>query len=104
VEDIKSQMRDLIVKTLISVQQDLVHHYRTSQPSDMYNNMCFEILGFDVLIDSKGKPWLLEVNHAPSFNCDTALDENVKRNLLQDTFKVLNCSLKEKYHIQSVLK
>jgi tubulin polyglutamylase TTLL6/13 len=36
--------------------------------------MCFEILGFDVLIDKNGTPWLLEVNHAPSFNCDTALD------------------------------
>ena len=75
VETIKAQMRDMIVKTLISVQPDLVHHYRTSQPSDIYNNMCFEILGFDILIDSKGFPWLLEVNHAPSFNCDTALDQ-----------------------------
>lgn len=37
--------------------------------------MCFEILGFDVIIDSKGKPYLLEVNHAPSFNDDTPLDK-----------------------------
>jgi tubulin polyglutamylase TTLL6/13 len=37
--------------------------------------MCFEILGFDVIIDKKGKPYLLEVNHAPSFNDDTALDK-----------------------------
>jgi tubulin polyglutamylase TTLL6/13 len=78
VEALKAKMRDMIVKTLISVQPDLVHHYRTSQPSDIYNNMCFEILGFDVLIDKKGAPWLLEVNHAPSFNCDTALDASVK--------------------------
>ena len=30
VETIKAQMIDMIVKTLISVQPDLVHHYRTS--------------------------------------------------------------------------
>lgn len=86
VENLKAQMRDMIVKTLISIQPDLVHHYRTSQPSDIYNNMCFEILGFDVLVDKNGTPWLLEVNHAPSFNCDTALDAQVKRNLVHDTF------------------
>ncbi len=85
-------MRDMITKTLISIQPDLVHYYRTSQSSDIYNNMCFEILGFDVLIDNKGEPWLLEVNHAPSFNCDTALDARVKKNLLRDTFRILNLS------------
>jgi len=58
--------------------------------------MCFEILGFDVIIDSKGKPYLLEVNHAPSFNDDTALDKQVKRNLLIDTFRLLNVTLTEK--------
>lgn len=58
--------------------------------------MCFEILGFDVIINNKGKPYLLEVNHAPSFNDDTALDKQVKRNLLIDTFKLLNISIAEK--------
>lgn len=58
--------------------------------------MFFEILGFDVIIDKNEKPYLLEVNHAPSFNGDTQLDKQVKRNLLNDTFKLLNISLQEK--------
>lgn len=48
--------------------------------------MCFEILGFDILLDKKLKPWLLEVNHLPSFNDDTDVDKEIKANLIQDTF------------------
>ena len=58
--------------------------------------MCFEILGFDVILTDKGVPMLLEVNHAPSFNDDTPLDKQVKRNLLMDTFRLLNVSIVEK--------
>jgi tubulin polyglutamylase TTLL6/13 len=66
--------------------------------------MCFEILGFDILIDEEGTPWLLEVNHAPSFNTDTPLDAKVKRDVLHDTFRILNISLKEKQEITELLK
>jgi D-alanine-D-alanine ligase-like ATP-grasp enzyme len=48
------------------------------------------IYRFDILIDKKFKPWLLEVNHAPSFNDDTEVDKVVKTNLLTDTLRLLN--------------
>ena len=32
---------------------------------------------------------MLEVNHAPSFNTDTALDKHTKTQLLQQTFAIL---------------
>jgi len=40
--------------------------------------MCFEILGLDILIDSKLKPWVIEINISPSFNVDTPLDFRIK--------------------------
>ena len=58
--------------------------------------MCFEILGFDIFIDADMKPWILEVNHAPSFVCDTPLDTKIKRGLLIDVFKLLNLSYSKK--------
>lgn len=58
--------------------------------------MCFEILGFDILIDHKYKPFLLEVNHTPSFTADTPLDALIKKNLIRDAITLMNINLKVK--------
>ena len=58
------------------------------------NNMCFELLGIDIMIDSNNKPWLLEVNHTPSFATDTPLDSLIKKNAVRDTLKLMNINLK----------
>jgi tubulin polyglutamylase TTLL6/13 len=54
------------------------------------------VLGFDIMFDSKLKPWLIEVNYSPSFGTDTPLDNKVKLDLISDTIKMLNLSLKRK--------
>jgi D-alanine-D-alanine ligase-like ATP-grasp enzyme len=51
--------------------------------------MCYECLGFDVMFDSDYNPYLVEVNHAPSFTTDSAFDEKVKHKVLTDTLKIL---------------
>jgi tubulin polyglutamylase TTLL6/13 len=48
------------------------------------NNMCFEILGFDIYIDHELKPYVLEVNHTPSFATDSNLDAIIKKNVIKD--------------------
>lgn len=37
------------------------------------------------MLDHKLKPWMLEVNHMPSFRADTDIDFLVKKNLLKNT-------------------
>ena len=55
-------------------------------------------------MDSKLKPWLLEVNHTPSFNIDTSLDQRVKRNLISDVFNLLDISLENRKKHFELLK
>lgn len=52
--------------------------------------MCFQILGFDFLIDKYFKPYLLEVNCSPSFSTDSSLDYKIKKSVVSDAFKLLN--------------
>ena len=53
-----------------------------------HRNNCFELLGFDILVDSNLNPWLLEVNLSPSLACDSALDQQIKANLISDLFNL----------------
>lgn len=40
------------------------------------------------MLDASLKPWLLEVNHLPSFNADTGVDEQVKIGLIKNLFEI----------------
>ncbi|XP_014917449.2 tubulin polyglutamylase TTLL13 [Acinonyx jubatus] len=85
-------IEDIIVKTIISAHSVLRHNYRTCFPHHLSGGTCacFEILGFDILLDHKLKPWLLEVNHSPSFTTDSRLDREVKDALLCDAMTLVN--------------
>jgi tubulin polyglutamylase TTLL5 len=54
-----------------------------------FRNNCFELFGFDVLLDSKLKPWLLEVNLSPSLGCESPLDLKIKGELISDLFTMV---------------
>ena len=78
-DKIMEEIKDIIVKTLIVGQPYMSHIYRSCQPDDYDNSMCFQILGFDIMIDRNFKPWLIEVNQSPSFGTDSPLDYEVKK-------------------------
>ncbi|PIO23322.1 hypothetical protein AB205_0014490, partial [Aquarana catesbeiana] len=81
IDGLMSQVEDLIIKTIISGEL-LIAAACKSLLANRGN--CFELYGFDVLIDSNMKPWLLEVNLSPSLACDAPLDLKVKASMISD--------------------
>ncbi|XP_017577235.1 probable tubulin polyglutamylase TTLL2 [Pygocentrus nattereri] len=51
---------------------------------------CLELFGFDILIDSNLKPWLLEVNYSPALSLDCPADIVVKKGVINDLIDLMN--------------
>ena len=81
-EAMEMRVRDVIIKSLLSVQSDLVHHQKSILCQEfltnvekkyseaflpMIDDICFQVLSFDILLDAGLKPWLLNVKAAPDF-------------------------------------
>lgn len=50
---------------------------------------CFELYGFDVLLDENLKPWLIEINASPSLTTTTESDLELKSELLKNVFEIV---------------
>ena len=80
-------LRNLVIKAIISGESGLNRTYRQNV-NFRYN--CFELFGFDVLLDENIVPWLLEINISPSLHSELPLDLHVKGPLIQ---AILNTAL-----------
>lgn len=45
---------------------------------------CFELFGYDIMVDDRHKCWLIEVNTGPSLNGSTPLDVRIKSHMVAD--------------------
>ncbi|XP_054082097.1 probable beta-tubulin polyglutamylase isoform X2 [Zeugodacus cucurbitae] len=79
--ELMANIEDLIIKSIFSCAQTIISACRMFVPS---GSNCFELYGFDILIDNSLKPWLLEVNLSPSMGVDSPLDSKVKACLITD--------------------
>jgi tubulin polyglutamylase TTLL5 len=80
-EQLMLNIEDIIIKAIFACTQPIVSACRMFV--NHFSN-CFELFGFDILIDDTLKPWLIEVNLSPSLGCDSPLDTKVKASLLTD--------------------
>lgn len=104
------RIKDLVIKTLIAAEPSIASAWHQGAnysslgvPSSLLgpHQTCFEIYGFDVMVDDKLKPWLVEVNVYPSLSSSSPFDKRVKTTLIADALQLagflpFDCDLVEK--------
>lgn len=68
----------------------LIVHSLKAVASVMANDRhCFECYGYDIIIDNKLKPWLIEVNSSPSLTSTTVNDRILKYKLIDNILSIV---------------
>jgi tubulin polyglutamylase TTLL9 len=67
VDELFWRIQMLVLRSLFAVQQVMIN-----------DQHCFELYGYDIMIDDALKPWLIEVNTSPSLSANTAEDYTLK--------------------------
>ncbi|CAL8338093.1 unnamed protein product [Boreogadus saida] len=79
------KIKDMVIKTIIAsdpyINSLLKMHVRSPYS-------CHELFGFDIMLDDKLKPWVLEVNISPSLHSNTALDVTIKGQMIRDVLNL----------------
>ena len=99
-EEVFKNIKAVCIKTLMAVEPQITTAMRASKT----RGNCFEIYGFDVLIDAKLRPWLLEVNVAPSLSSSSPYDKQVKTLLLCDTIHLVGFNVYDRKKIEDEKK
>jgi tubulin polyglutamylase TTLL6/13 len=88
-EELWENICSTCVKTVLVAQPGIDMEYHSKFPKDLSgcSMQCrsFELLGLDVMLDKHHNPWMIEVNCLPSFGTDTALDEDIKKRVINQT-------------------
>lgn len=66
-----------------------VQSLKSVQAVMLSDRHCFEVYGYDIMIDDQLKPWLIEVNASPSLSATTVSDRILKTKMMDDTIKIV---------------
>lgn len=89
----RTDMKMVIAKTLIAADDDI----NSKMNARVANQQaCFELFGFDLMLDKNFKTWLVEVNISPSLMTASPLDKKVKTILVCDTLNLVGVPVRTK--------
>lgn len=81
-----SRIFDVIIKSILSAENSILSSVKKTC---IHRSTCFELFGYDILIDSDLKPWLIEVNLSPSLAVESPIDITIKSNLVADILNMV---------------
>jgi tubulin polyglutamylase TTLL5 len=80
-----SRIYDIIIKSILSVESKF---FNSCQRMQCKSN-CFELFGYDILIDEDLKPWLMEINLTPSLAVESPIDMVIKSHLIANMLTLI---------------
>ena len=83
-----AQIKEIVVKTLACAEGRMNVANATRVPGAA-RRACYELYGFDIMLDARLKPWLIEVNTGPSLSAPSALDLHVKHRMVANLFNLV---------------
>lgn len=87
VDELWKRIDTIIALTVISISNFMTKAAHQKCPSYGLPR-CFQILGFDILLDPQLNPWILEVNYRPSLEFDTEEEKKLKVKMLASAMKI----------------
>ena len=83
-----AQIKEIVVKTLACAEGRMNVANATRVPGAA-RRACYELYGFDIMLDARLKPWLIEVNTGPSLSAPSSLDLHVKHRMVANLFNLV---------------
>lgn len=77
------EMQNVIIRSLLAVQKVIIN-----------DGNCVELYGYDLMMDTTLKPYLIEVNASPSVSADTEGDYKLKFGVLDDMMTIVDMEKK----------
>ena len=81
-DTIYARAKDVVVKTFLSIENDVVARIRNECASDPTGSRCFELYGLDLMVDDAHNVTLIEANIMPSLATGSTLDKAVKARMI----------------------
>ena len=82
--------KDNVEKLFLALEDIMVASLQAVSKVMLQDSHCFELYGFDIMLDANLRPWLLEVNASPSLSANTESDHEIKIGLLDDVLTILD--------------